>query len=195
MRKLAVVTVLATSSVLFAQPAFGVCAVTPFDLAVQQADDVWLGTVTNATVSAVSGLTMTVSINDVLKGHETSGQTVTALPAVCGGPRIDWNKQAQDAIGQQLLFIGHLADGDLAMQAINLPPELGDNPTLLDLYQRALKDLGLPPASVEGIPSSGSATWIPWVAVAFAVVAATGVLILRRRSGMKRARVERGDDP
>jgi hypothetical protein len=189
MRRLAIVAVLTASSLLFAQPAFGQCNFMPFDLAVRQADAVWLGTVTDATVSAVgSGLTLTVSLDDVLKGHQTSDQTVTAFPPACNGPRIDWNKAAQEAIGKQQLFVGHYTDGSLAIQPINFLPPL-DNPTLLELYQRALKDLGLPPADVQGGPPAGIAAWVWWVAAAVATVAliagATIVLVWRRR--MKRA--------
>src|SRR5437899_2179957 len=113
MRRLAIVAVLTASGLLFAQPAFGQC-IQPFDLAVRQADAVWLGTVTDAKVSAEGNqLTMTVSLEDVLKGHETSGQTVTATVSPCNGSRVDWNRQAQDAIGQQQLFVGNYADRGL----------------------------------------------------------------------------------
>lgn len=116
----------------------------PLDEAVHQADAVWWGTVTDAEASPKGGpgvWTLTVRVDDVLKGREDSGGTGRFFRGFCGGLLIPGmaKKSASRFIGEQRLFIGTYTHGGLAQMSDYFEPY--GSPT--EQYQLALKDLGL----------------------------------------------------
>ncbi len=185
MRRLAFVLSVSACGLLLVQaPASAKCVVLPFDTAVRQSQVVWWGTVTGVkhepgTASFSGGWTLTVRLQDVLKGPGSVGETHPAVPALCSWTDLS-RKDAQQYVGRTQLFIGRL-EGDVLVPFVQvLTPQ---NLSPAEQYQRALKDLGLQQPSSSpyaGIPSATGSLW--WVIVPGLLVLFTvGFIIARRR--------------
>jgi hypothetical protein len=160
----------------------------PLDEAVQQADAVWWGTVTDAEASPKGGpgvWTLTVRIDDVLKGREDSGGTGQFFSGFCGGLLIPGmaKKSASRFVGEQRLCIGTYTHGGLAQLSDYFEPY--GSPA--EQYQLALKDLGLrqpeSPSPLAPFVSGGLPRWLWTVGFAlFGLIVIVLFVVARRRS-------------
>jgi hypothetical protein len=159
----------------------------PLDEAVHQADAFWWGTVTDAMASPKGepGVwTLTVRIDDVLKGHEDPGQTGQFFRGFCGGLLISGTakKFASRFIGEQRLFIGTYTHGGLAQMSDYFEPQVSPR----QQYRLALKDLGLPqPESASPLApfvSGDPPRWFWRVGLAVSALIVVLFVLARRRS-------------
>jgi len=192
MRRVAFVVLMATCGLLLVQaPASAKCLVLPFDTAVRQAQVVWWGTVTGTdykpptttmSSASVSGWTLKVRLQDVLKGPGSVGETRLAMPARCTATPFFSQKAAERYVGQTLLFIGHFYLDVLVPAADVLTPQ-GLSPQ--QQFQRALNDLGLQrtpsPSPLAPLAAGGFPLWAIIVLAALVVVVAVGSFVVARR--------------
>jgi len=185
MRRVAFVVFIAACGLLLVQaPASARCVVLPFDTAVRQAQVVWWGTVTGTqheppTSDFSGGWTLAVRLQDVLKGPGSVGETRLAIPARCTAMAPFSQKDAQQYVGQALLFMGHF-EGDVLVPFVQVFKPQNRSPE--QQYQRALKDLGL--QRPVGSHPAESTAWSWWVIVPVLLVLGLGVLCvvsLKRR--------------
>lgn len=187
MRRLAFVLVVAACSLLLVQtPASAKCVVLSFDTAVRDSQVVWWGTVTGTeheplTVSGFGGgWTLTVRLQDVLKGPGSVGETHLAVPALCS-MTVFSQKDAEQYVGRTQLFIGRLL-GDVLVPFVQVFRPQGLSAE--EQYQRALKDLGLPrtpsPSPLAPLAAGGFPLW-PVVLAVFVVLVAVGIFVVARR--------------
>jgi hypothetical protein len=187
MRRVVVIVLLALAALaLFATPASAFCSVMPLNEAVHRADAVWWGTVTDAAASArgAPGVwTLTVHLDDVLKGNETPGETARFFQWSCGGfmsPEAA-KRAASQFVGQQRLFIGSYARGGLNPIADYFKPQV----PAPEQYQLALKDLGLQQresaSPLAPFVSGGLPGWLWLVALAVVALVLVALVVFARR--------------
>jgi hypothetical protein len=191
-RTLAVALGAVSLAVLLAVPASARCMIEPFDNVVQESDTVWWGTVTDAAASKRTGpgtWTLTIHLDDVLKGQGTQGATDLVFVSGCG-PYISPEAAKEEAarfVGQTRLFIGNHGNSGLVAFSEVLSPQ-GLSPQ--QQHQRALADLGLPAPSPSpgatgpGAIAPGRFSW-GGVAVAVAILISGAVIFLCIRRGAR----------
>ncbi len=117
-RRLFVALAASSLAVLLAVPASALCMIEPFDHVLRQSDTAWWGTVTDAAASGPNEpgtWTLTVHLNDVLKGQGNQGGSALAFVSGCGvfitpeGAK----KEAAQFVGQTRLFIGNYKNSGL----------------------------------------------------------------------------------
>jgi len=200
MRRLALVLVLAVTALLvLGSSASARCVELPFDTVVRQSQVVWWGTVTGtehepSTANFSGGWTLTVRLQDVLKGPGLVGETRPAVPtwgilwtrstgrlALCSMDVFS-RKDAQQYIGRTQLFMGRL-QGDVVVPIAQVLKPQGLSPQ--QQYQRALNDLGLQrtpsPSPLAPLAAGGFPLWAIIVLAALVVVVAVGSFVVARR--------------
>lgn len=194
-RRLFVAVAIGALVVFPTAPASALCMVEPFDHVLRRSDTAWWGTVTDATVSGPNHpgtWTLTVHVDEVLKGQGTEGGTGTVFTSVCGifvspeGAR----DQAAHFVGQTRLYMGNYQhEGVVAFGEIFTPQGMSPRQ-----QYGALDDLGqsVPvPSSGSAVPptdpvppgrvATGGSPWIAAAAVAAIIVVGGALMILRRR--------------
>ena len=100
-------------SLAFARSAAAICIVQPIDRLVKGSDDVWWGTVIDATAvpERSPGIwELTVRLDQVLKGEGSPGDTYFVYTSTCGLFLSEHaaEKEAQGFVGDQRLFLVHM---------------------------------------------------------------------------------------
>src|SRR4051812_18645937 len=97
-------------ALVFGQAALALCIVQPLNRLVKSSDEVWWGTVIEATAAprrSPGTWELTVRLDDVLKGEGVPGDTYTVFTSTCGLviSRQGAQEGAASFIGQQRLFL------------------------------------------------------------------------------------------
>jgi hypothetical protein len=176
-------------AIALAQPAAAICIVQPINRLVKSSDDVWWGTVTEATAAPAGSpgiWELTVRLDQVLKGEGAPGNTYTVYTSTCGLylSKHAVERAAPGFVGDQRLFFVHLDQQNrfVAYSEIVKVPNAGPSASTEEQYAAALTRLGLtrdatsPSPPPEGSPPStkgadDSVTPILLMAAAMGVVA------------------------
>jgi len=146
-------------ALLIEQPAAAVCPVQQLHDLVRSSDDVWWGTVTDATASPHRGAgvwQLTVRLESVLKGDGAPGDTVSVFRSTCGLflTHSAAKRAASSFIGDRDLFIVRVDNHGRQVAYSELVDVGGNtNATPNEQYYAALHALGLQPP--PGIPTDG----------------------------------------
>ena len=151
-------------AVVLAQPAAARCSVESIDRLVKGSDDVWWGTVTQATAAPAGGpgtWELTVRLDQVLKGEGAPGDTYTVYKSSCG-PYISpqgAEEAAPSFIGQRLLFLVQVDRHDQLVAYSNIVRVNGrPNASSKEQYTAALA-IGLPRESPANRPPRHDPTY------------------------------------
>ena len=187
-------------SLAFARSAAAICIVQPIDRLVKGSDDVWWGTVIDATAAPERrpGIwELTVRLDQVLKGEGSPGDTYFVYTSTCGLflSTHAAEREAQGFVGDQRLFLVHMDHRGRYVaysEIVQVSGAPSGEATAEEQYTAALADLGLtreavspsrtgaPPVAAEG----SSPPLLPWVVVAAVVVGVAAWIARRRRTNV-----------